>query len=284
MRGTMKETERRIVALMRRLELPGNALVETAEGCRLAADDAAGTGPAAGARIRVAAGLIAHLHAAGFLDRAADGRWTLTPSGRRRLAAADGHGDAFRRQHQHVVTRRLVDPLGGTARVAVDAAESPLAWLHTRKDRQGRSLITDVQYRAGLKLHADFVRSNLSPRLTTNWDVSLAEAPAAGGSPLTPSEQALAARQRYRRALAGVGPELSRILIEVCCLGTGIEAAERVLGLPRRSGKVVLQLALSSLARCYGLLGGDVRSGGGALRSWGRTGFKPAIAPASRPT
>ena len=284
MQGTTKKTEQRIVALLRRLEVPGAALVETADGCRVVADDSGTAGTGTGARIRAAPGLIAHLHAAGLLHRDADGRWTLTPSGRRRLAAVDGHDDAFRRQHQHVVTRRLVDPLGGSSSVTVDAAESPLAWLHTRKDRQGRSLISDAQYRAGLKLHADFVRSNLSPRLTTNWDVSLAEAQGAGGAQLTPSEQAFAARQRYRRALAGVGPELSRILVEVCCLGTGIEAAERVLGLPRRSGKVVLQLALSSLARCYGLLGGEIRSGAGAMRSWGTAGFRPAIAPASGPT
>jgi hypothetical protein len=237
-----------------------------------------------GAAVRATAGLVAELRAAGLLLCDPEGRWSLSPAGRRRLAVAAGRTDPFRRQHQHVVARRLTDPAGASVRVAADAAESPLAWLYTRKDRDGRSHITEMQYRAGLRLHADFIRSSLSPRLTTNWDASLAEAPSIGGCSLTPSEQALAARQRYRRALADVGPELSRILVEVCCLGTGIEMAERVLGLPRRSGKVVLQLALSSLARCYGLLGGEAGSGAGALRSWGRAGFRPRVAPASGPS
>ncbi|MGH6874206.1 MAG: DUF6456 domain-containing protein, partial [Aestuariivirgaceae bacterium] len=46
----------------------------------------------------------------------------------------------------------------------------------------------------------------------------------------------------------------SRILVEICCFTTGIESAERILGWPRRSGKVVLQLALTSLARAYGII------------------------------
>ncbi|HKQ95387.1 MAG TPA: DUF6456 domain-containing protein [Aestuariivirgaceae bacterium] len=279
MRGRVKETERGKVALLRRLADPGSGLVEVAGGWQIVMPDGGKRSAA-----QATAGMVAALRTAGFLLCDPDGRWTLSPAGRRRLAVAAGRSDPFRRQHQHVVTRRLADPAGATVRVAADAAESPLAWLYTRKDRDGRSLITEAQYRAGLRLHADFIRSSLAPRLTTNWDASLAEAPGVNGGNLTPSEQALAARQRYRRALAGVGPELSRILVEVCCLGTGIETAERVLGLPRRSGKVVLQLALSSLARCYGLLGDEVRSGAGALRSWGRAGFRPRVAPASGPS
>jgi hypothetical protein len=279
MGGRVKAAERGKLALLRRLAPPGSGLVEQAGAWHLVMPDGGKMAP-----VRATAGQVAELCAAGLLHCDPDGRWTLSPAGRRRLAVSAGRSDPFRRQHQHVVARRLADPAGAPVRVAADAAESPLAWLYTRKDRDGRSLITEAQYRAGLRLHADFIRSGLSPRLTTNWDASLAEAPGVAGGQLTPGEQALAARQRYRRALAGVGPELSRILVEVCCLGTGIETAERVLGLPRRSGKVVLQLALSSLARCYGLLGDEVRSGAGALRSWGRAGFKPRVAPASGPS
>ena len=279
MGGRVKQTERGKLALLRRLAHPGSGLAEVAGAWRLVMPEGGKAVP-----IRATAALITDLCSAGLLLSGPDGRWMLSPAGRRRLAVAAGRSDPFRRQHQHVVARRLADPAGATVRVAADAAESPLAWLYTRKDRAGESLITEVQYRAGLRLHADFIRCNLTPRLTTNWDASLAEAPGVNGGNLTPSEASLAARQRYRRALAGVGPELSRILIEVCCLGTGIEAAERMLGLPRRSGKVVLQLALSSLARCYGFLGDEGRSGAGGLRSWGRAGYKPGIAPASNPS
>jgi hypothetical protein len=140
--------------------------------------------------------------------------------------------------------------------VEFDCAESPLTWLRTRRDSTGEPLISDEQYCAGLRLHADFIASQLSPRITTDW-----ESPGSGGPLSAPrrdlmhqSEKILAAKKRYYAALDAVGPELSRILVEVCCFATGIESAERILGWPRRSGKVVLQLALTSLARAYGII------------------------------
>ena len=136
--------------------------------------------------------------------------------------------------------------------VEFDCAESPLAWLRTRRDSTGEPLISDEQYCAGLRLHADFIASQLSPRITTNWVSPVAGAP--HRDLMHQSEKILAAKTRYYAALDAVGPELSRILVEVCCFATGIESAERILGWPRRSGKVVLQLALTSLARAYGII------------------------------
>jgi uncharacterized protein DUF6456 len=136
--------------------------------------------------------------------------------------------------------------------VEFDCAESPLAWLRTRRDSTGEPLISDEQYCAGLRLHADFIASQLSPRITTNWESLVAGAP--HRDLMHQSEKILAAKKRYYAALDAVGPELSRILVEVCCFATGIESAERILGWPRRSGKVVLQLALTSLARAYGII------------------------------
>jgi hypothetical protein len=43
------------------------------------------------------------------------------------------------------------------------------------------------------------------------------------------------------------------MLEHVCLAGTALDAAERSLGLPRRSGKTVLKLALQRLAKHYGL-------------------------------
>jgi hypothetical protein len=74
----------------------------------------------------------------------------------RKLQAMRGtHGDddQFRRQHQRrVATEREVD---GTRRpVIVNEAESPLGWLRSRKDRNGRKLIEDHQFDAGERLRA----------------------------------------------------------------------------------------------------------------------------------
>lgn len=138
----------------------------------------------------------------------------------------------------------------------VNCAESPLAWLRTRKDGSGRALISEEQYSAGLRLHADFMAARLMPSTTMLWQTKAEEANprSSRADLLQQSEKVIAAKERYYAALAAVGPELSGILVEICCHATGIEAAERLLGLPRRSGKVVLQLALTRLARCYGLM------------------------------
>jgi len=153
-------------------------------------------------------------------------------------------------------------------------AESPLTWLRTRRGRDGQPLISDQQYLAGERLRMDFERALLAGRTTTNWD--MAGAPARGGSGVAElSDGAIAARQHYMTALDAVGPELSSILTQVCCLSAGLEQAERVLNLPQRSGKAVLGLALTALARHYGLLKAPKPQSG--LSRWGLPDFRPAI-------
>lgn len=130
-------------------------------------------------------------------------------------------------------------------------AESPLSWLRSRRGKDGVPLISEAQFLAGERLRDDFERANLTGRITTNWDS--AGMGSAGNVTAEMSDGALAARERYMAALKAVGPELSSILTQVCCLTAGMEQAERVLNLPPRSGRAVLGLALTALARHYGL-------------------------------
>ena len=66
------------------------------------------------------------------------------------------------------------------------------------------------------------------------------------------------------------------MLIDVCCHLKGLEEAERAAGWPQRSAKIVLQLALTSLARHYGLETAPHAGGkSGVVRHWGSGDYRP---------
>ena len=143
-------------------------------------------------------------------------------------------------------------PAEESAHPAINDAESPLAWLRSRKDKSGRPLISLEQFMAGERLRGDYERSCLACRVTASWDLPAGRS--GGGKVADLTGAALTARQNLNDALDEAGPELASILVQVCCLAAGIEQAERILDLPQRSGKAVLGLALTALARHYGYI------------------------------
>ena len=159
------------------------------------------------------------------------------------------------------------------------ARETPLQWLRRRKDKSGRPLLTETQFQAGEKLAQDYRHAGLQPRVTANWSAlapgqrTRRSAPGAG---VEMRDAVVAARQRVNRALDAVGPELAGILVDVCCHETGLEAAERSAGLPCRSGKVVLDIALTALARHYGLIAPE-RPIAARLCHWGDADYRPTL-------
>ena len=167
-------------------------------------------------------------------------------------ALADGAGiEPQRAQHLELGRRQIRDD-HGVCEVAVNEAESPLAWLARRKGRDGRMLIEPVQFLAGERLRTEFTRAQLMPRITSNWSVSVADG-RRGATPASFTEAVLGARQRVRQALEAAGPEFSGLLIDVCCFLKSLADVERERSWPPRSAKVVLQLGLDRLARHYGL-------------------------------
>lgn len=162
----------------------------------------------------------------------------------------------------------------------VNPAESPIAWLRRRKDRDGEPMISQSQFDAGERLRVDFWFAQLTPRVTANWS---AVAPmdrrrrSGSGSYADMLDNVAVARERVSRALAAVGPELAGVLIDVCCHLKGLEVAEREAGWPQRSGKVVLQLALTRLARHYGLCESASLAPArvAQVRHWGSDDFRP---------
>jgi hypothetical protein len=189
---------------------------------------------------------------------------------------ARSHDSAASRIPQSLTSHRPPRPEEGrAARPTLNIAESPLSWLRSRKDRDGRPMISDMQFLAGERLRAEFERALMGRRVTMNWDAAGAGGRGHSGTDI--SDAAIAAKDRYRKALDAVGPELGAILVQVCCLEYGIEQAERVLALPQRSGKAVLGLGLTALARHYGYLkDGPVRRDN--IFSWGLDGYRPDLA------
>lgn len=142
--------------------------------------------------------------------------------------------DAFRGQHLDLADRQIATEFG-RAKVTVDAAESPLAWLARRRGRNGRALIEPHQFQAGEKLRADFTCAHLMQRTKSNW-----------ASPI--------AQGRHGASSAEAAAFTDTI--------------ERERAWPPRSAKVVLQLALDRLARHY-VYAAQVRGPAqAAIRTW----------------
>lgn len=165
-----------------------------------------------------------------------------------------------------------------SAKPALNVKESPLAWLAQRRDAAGKPLVSREQVEAGERLRVDFEFGNMGPRVTASWNPASVPSRGSRSAPgvgIDMTDRAVAARQRVEAALKAVGPELSGVLIDVCCFLKGIEQAERNGGWPRRSGKVVLQLALSHLGRHYGIERREAREGE-RLRIWHADDWNPA--------
>jgi Domain of unknown function (DUF6456) len=172
--------------------------------------------------------------------------------------------------------------VGAVARPLQNDAESPLTRLSSLKQADGSLMLDAAQLRAGEHLRRDYERAHFSARVTAKY-----EADGASGGRLgafsdnhieTLSEMALDARDTVHAALDAVGPELSGILLHVCCMAAGLEQAEMRLNLPRRAGKAILQMALTRLARHYGFKPSMRHAGPGQIGHWAISDFRPQIA------
>ncbi|MDG2004274.1 MAG: DUF6456 domain-containing protein [Novosphingobium sp.] len=143
----------------------------------------------------------------------------------------------------------LEGPVGRTAQrnrrsVTVNLAESPLTWL------LARGHLSDRQFDACERLRADWERAQLSPSVTMSWDLVCIKGSNADLG-LNQAERQIAAKQRFIGAVDQAGPGLSDILWRVACAGEALSDAERELDWPKRSGKLVLKLALDRVAEYY---------------------------------
>ena len=132
--------------------------------------------------------------------------------------------------------------------VTVNLAESTLTWLHSRGHVSAR------QVEAGERLRADYEHAQIAPSITMRWDAApSARGRAGAGEGMDPTTAQLSAKRRFDAAIAGVGAGMGDVLWRVVCAGEGLAQAEKGLGWPSRSAKLVLGMALDRLADHYGL-------------------------------
>ncbi len=161
----------------------------------------------------------------------------------------EGAGEYVTRELTSEGPRRISKSYkGGAPRrgrsVTVNLKESPLGWLYAHGH------LTERQYEAGERLRADWERAQMAPSITMRWD----PVRISGSNPdrgLEPGERQIAAKARFDKATAMAGPGLSDILWRVVCSGEAVGAAEKTMGWPARSGKLVLGLALDRVAQFY---------------------------------
>lgn len=174
-------------------------------------------------------------------DGAGEAELEVTAKGRARGAAS---GSGVRADARDDEAEDMPGPV-------VNPAESPLAWLRSRRGRNGQPLVDEASFLAGERFRADLALSGMLPRVTADWTMTPGGSSWRGG--LLPTEVMIAAKQRVDKARTAIGTEFSSVLIDFCGFLKGLESLERERGWPARAAKVVVLLALAALARHYGL-------------------------------
>ena len=140
----------------------------------------------------------------------------------------------------------------GPRRMRYNTAESPVALLGRRRDKDGKLFLEPDLVVAAERLREDFELAQMGPRVAQNWDRFLtgndkgSYRSDAGGA-----EGPRAARDRVAAALRDLGPGLGDMVLRCCCYLEGLEVAEKRMGWSARSGKIVLRIALQRLRRHY---------------------------------
>ena len=188
------EIAREARRVLRRLGSPRAALFASGNGFAVARSATA----AAGSRLTTHAAFVEAFLRAGWIVSDGPGRFLLAEAGRAFLVRSFGGEDRFAEQHREMTAREE----GGRA-LRVNLAESPLARL------KGRGLIDGTQFAAGERLRRDYTLAQLSPRMGVDLSRPVVSGSRGAGAD-TLSDIAVAARQRFSRAMAAAGPGACR--------------------------------------------------------------------------
>lgn len=160
-------------------------------------------------------------------------------------------GQAYGDQHRLWGEREVIDD-AGPRRLRYNIAESPVAVLGRRRDRDGKPFLDVELVEAAERLREDFELAQMGPRVTQNWDKFLTGVDRGLFQPDSGlGEGPSSARGRVAAALRDLGPGLADVALRCCCFLEGLEVAEKRMGWAARSGKIVLRIALMRLRRHY---------------------------------
>lgn len=177
-------------------------------------------------------------------------RYMITAAGRSALA------DMMARNESAQASGLLDGDTGEVSeaprRIRYGLAESLLAALARRRDREGERFLSDDLVHAGERLREDFEMAGMEDKVGGNWEQFLStlrnDPPPEQTKPLSAAQRA---QRRVIAALQDIGPGLSDVTLRCCCFLEGLETAEKTLGWSARSGKIVLRIALMGLKRHY---------------------------------
>lgn len=241
-----------------------------ADGAKVTEDEALA---ADGRRQPLAPTLLAEAVRRGLVRREGDRAFAAAEARahlRRRVCTA---GTPFAEQHRDMTEVTVVRD-GMRERALANRLESPLASLTRLKEKTGEAFLPETAFAAGERLHADFTRGGLQPRLTMAWEPRIAgRQKGEAGTARELTDTALAARLRVAHAIAAIGPELSGVALDVCCFMKGLETVERERQWPARSAKLMLRAALMALARHYA----PPVPAGRRSHAWGAQGYRPEL-------
>lgn len=159
-----------------------------------------------------------------------------------------------------------------------EAAPSAVTRLRRQRDAHGRPLIAGAAKEAAERLAGDFMRGQMMPRVTADWDKAILGQRPAGMAPGLGTElrdMTADAQERVRRALYHVGRDHAGVLIDVCCLDRGLADVEVSRSWPRGAGRIVLGIALNMLAAHYGIVASGPERG--RIDRWGRGDDRPTL-------
>lgn len=237
----------------------GGAVLAVAEGMEMAVVVREGAEPDRH-RVAVSRPLAGALALSGWITCSRQGRicrYVITTAGRNALNRIIADQENRARARLEGGFAEAQDPFlapdsgGGNAarKSRYGGAETPLEMLARLSDRNGKPFLTAAMVRAGKRLREDFELAQISCHLHQDQrHYSADNQLLCSGSHAAGAE----ARARLTRALQALGMGLSDIALRCCCHLEGLETAERNLGWPARSGKVVLRIALQHLAEHYG--------------------------------